>query len=89
MSLDNGQLVGTVTSSQQNSTTNVNIGRRAGATGFEFAGRIDDVRIADHALTQAQIQTDMATPLGGTTPPSDTTLPNVSLTPPASIWPVR
>ena len=49
-------------------------------------GRIDDVRIADHALTQAQIQTDMATPLGGTTPPpSDTTLPNVSLTPPASI----
>ena len=67
--LDNGQLVGTVTSSQQNSTANVDIGRRAGATGFEFAGRIDDVRIADHALTQAQIQTDMATPLGGTTPP--------------------
>ena len=84
--LDNGQLVGTVTSSQQNSTANVDIGRRAGATGFEFAGRIDDVRIADHALTQAQIQTDMATPLGGTTPPpSDTTSPNVSLTPPASI----
>ena len=35
--LDNGQLVGTVTSSQQNSTANVDIGRRAGATGFEFA----------------------------------------------------
>jgi glucose/arabinose dehydrogenase/chitodextrinase len=84
--LDNGQLVGTVTSSQQNSTANVNIGGRPGTTFFDFPGRIDDVRIADHALTQTQIQTDMATPLGGTTPPpSDTTLPNVSLTPPASI----
>ena len=83
--LDDGQLIGTVTSSQQNSTANVNIGRRAGSTGFDFPGRIDDVRIADHALTQAQIQTDMATPLGGTTAPSDTTLPTVSLTPPASI----
>ena len=62
------------------------IGRHAGSTGFEFAGRIDEVRIADHALTQPQIQTDMATPLGGTTqPPADTTSPTVSLTPPASI----
>lgn len=77
--LDDGQLLGTVTSSQQNSTANVNIGRRASGSGFEFPGRIDDVRIADHALTQAQIQTDMATPLGGATP--DTTLPIVSLTP--------
>lgn len=84
--LDDGQLVGTVTSSQQNSNANVDVGRRAGITGFEFAGRVDDVRIADHALTQTQIQTDMATPLGGTTPPPpDTTLPNVSLTPPAPI----
>ena len=63
--LDNGVLQGTVTVSQQNSTANVNIGRRAGSTGFEFTGRIDDVRIADHALTQEQIQTDMVTPLGG------------------------
>lgn len=84
--LDNGQLTGTVSSSQQNSTANVNIGRRAGNTGFEFSGRIDDVRIADHALTQAQIQTDMTTPLGGTTPPPpDTTPPTVGVTPPASI----
>ena len=84
--LDNGVLQGTVTATQQNSTANVNIGRRPGASGFEFVGRIDDVRIADHALTQAQIQTDMVTPLGGTTPPpSDTTLPTVSLAPPASI----
>jgi glucose/arabinose dehydrogenase/chitodextrinase len=83
--LDDGQLLGTVTSSQQNSTANVNIGRRASGSGFEFPGRIDDVRIADHALTQAQIQTDMATPLVGTTLPPDTTLPNVSLTQPATI----
>ena len=54
-----------------------------GQYGFEFPGRIDDVRIADHALTQAQIQTDMATPLAAA--PSDTTPPTVSLTPPASI----
>src|SRR5215475_7468896 len=84
--LDNGQLQGTVTGSQQNSTANVNIGRRATGTGFDFPGRIDDVRIADHALTQSQIQTDMVTPLGGTTPPpADTTRPNVSLTPPPTI----
>lgn len=83
--LDDGQLVGSVTSSQQNSTANVNIGRRSSNTGFEFAGRIDDVRIADHALTQTQIQTDMATPLVGTAPPPDTTSPNVSLTPPSPI----
>lgn len=83
--LDNGQLLGTVTNSQQNSTANVNIGRRAGATGYEFPGRIDDVRIADHALTQDQVATDMVTSLGGTAPPSDTTPPSVSLTPPAAI----
>ena len=69
--LDNGTLVGTVTASQQNSTANVNIGRRPGASGYEFAGRIDDVRIADHALTQSQIQTDMVTTLG-----TDTTAPS-------------
>jgi hypothetical protein len=49
--LDDGVLQGTVTASQQNSTANVTIGRRAGATGYEFAGRLDDVRIYDRALT--------------------------------------
>jgi glucose/arabinose dehydrogenase/chitodextrinase len=81
--LDNGQLVGTVTNSQRDSTANVNIGRRSGNSGFEFPGRIDDVRIADHALTQDQIQTDMATPLAA--PGADTTPPTVSLTSPATI----
>ena len=59
--LDNGVLLGTVTASQQNSTANVTIGRRAGSTGFEFSGRIDDVRIYNRPLTVAEIQTDMIT----------------------------
>ena len=43
-----------------------------------FAGRIDDVRIYNRALTLAQIQTDMNTPVGST-PPSDTTAPVVAI----------
>ena len=43
--------VGTVTSTQQNSTANVNIGRRPTGNGFNFNGRIDDVRIYGRALT--------------------------------------
>jgi glucose/arabinose dehydrogenase/PKD repeat protein len=82
--LDNGVLQGTVTSSQQNSTANVTIGRRAGVTGYEFIGRIDDVRIADHALTQDQIQTDMVTPLAGAAPGPDTIAPTVALTAPTA-----
>ena len=62
--LDDGALQGTVTGTQQNSTGNVNIGQRPGFAGFNFAGRIDDVRIYDRALTQAQILADMNTPLG-------------------------
>src|SRR6202022_4176178 len=62
--LDDGQLVGTVTATQQSSSLDVEIGQRPGSPGvFQFNGRIDDVRIADHAITQSQIQTDMATPL--------------------------
>ena len=62
--LDDGQLVGTVTATQQTSALDVEIGQRPGNPGvYQFNGRIDDVRIADHAITQSQIQTDMATPL--------------------------
>ena len=61
--LDNGLLKGTVTSSQQNSTQNVTIGRRSGSTGSEFAGRIDDVRIYSRALTKEEITNDMITGL--------------------------
>jgi len=41
-----------------------------------FAGGIDEVRIYNRALTQAEIQSDMATPVGGTPPPPDTTAPS-------------
>lgn len=34
-----------------------------------FAGRIDEVRIYDRALTQTEIQVDMATAVGNSTPP--------------------
>ena len=38
-----------------------------------FQGRIDEIRIYNRALTQAEIQTDMNTPIGGA--PPDTTAP--------------
>ncbi len=40
-----------------------------------FAGLIDDVRIYNNALTAAQIQTDMNTPVSATQTPPDTTPP--------------
>jgi hypothetical protein len=61
--LDDGTLVGTVTATQQNSSANVNIGRRPTGSTFNFNGRIDDVRIYNRALTPAEIQTDMNTPV--------------------------
>jgi hypothetical protein len=45
-----------------------------------FAGRIDEVRIYQRALSAAEIQADMQTPIG----PADTTPPAVSLTAPAA-----
>jgi hypothetical protein len=62
--LDDATLVGTVTSTQRNSTANVNIGRRPTGNNFNFNGRIDDVRIYGRALSQAEIQADMNTPVG-------------------------
>ena len=62
--LDDGQLVGAVTATQQASGLDAEIGQRPGNPGqFAFNGRIDDVRIADHAIAQSQIQADMATPV--------------------------
>ena len=61
--LDNGELVGTVTATQQNSPQNVLVGQRPGQSGFGFNGRIDDVRIYGRALTPAEIQADMITPV--------------------------
>jgi chitodextrinase len=80
--LDNGTLLGTVTTSQQNSSQNVYIGQRPSLGGYGFNGRVDDVRIYARALTPAEIQADMDTPLGpgGSTDP---TPPTVSITAPA------
>ena len=61
--LDNGVLRGTVPASQVNSAVNVNIGRRS--DGFYFNGVIDEVRIYNRALTAAEIQADMNTPIPG------------------------
>ena len=46
-----------------------------GIWGEFFAGKLDDVRIYDQALTAAQIQTDMNSPVG-TPAPVDTTPPS-------------
>ena len=81
--LDDATLVGTVTSTQRNSTANVNIGRRPTGNGFNFNGRLDDVRIYGRALTLAEIQADMNTPVAGAAG-SDTQAPSVSVTSPAS-----
>ena len=62
--LDDGTLLGTVTSTQRNSSANVNIGRRPTGNTFNTNGRIDDVRIYSRALTQAEIQADMNAPVG-------------------------
>jgi hypothetical protein len=59
--LDNGILNGAIPAAQFNQAVNVNIGRRTG--GFYFNGLIDEVRIYNRALSSAEIQTDMNTPL--------------------------
>jgi hypothetical protein len=59
--LDNGVLTGTVPASQANSSAGVNIGRRSG--GYYFNGVIDEVRIYNRALSAAEIQSDMRTPI--------------------------
>ena len=75
---DNGVLIGTVPASQINSAVNVNIGRRNG--GYYFNGVIDEVRIYNRALSQAEIQVDMNTPIGGL-PPPPTPTPTATPTP--------
>ena len=79
--LDNGVLRGTIPGAQVVPNINVNIGRRTG--GFYFGGVIDEVHVYSRALSQAEIQTDMNTPLGTGGPP-DTTPPTVSITSPAA-----
>lgn len=79
--LNNGVLIGTIPASQTNASVNVNIGRRT--NGYYFQGTIDDVRIYNRALTVAEIQSDMTTPVGGS-PIPDSVAPTVSLISPVS-----
>lgn len=63
--LDDGPLVGAVPASQYDPVLSASLGRRVG--GYYFGGLIDEARIYNRALSQAEIQTDMLTPLSGTT----------------------
>jgi len=73
-----------VTGSMATSTAALRIGGDS-VWGEYFAGLIDEVRVYNRALSQSEIQTDMATPIGsGGTAPPDTTPPSVSVTSPAN-----
>ncbi|TME31075.1 MAG: DUF1929 domain-containing protein [Chloroflexi bacterium] len=78
--LDNGTLRGTIPTSQYNNAgENVVIGRRTG--GYYFPGTIDELRLYNRALSQAEIQTDMNTaiaPTPDTQPPSAPTQLNAT-----------
>ena len=57
--LDNGVLLGTVPSAQFDPNLSVSIGKRN--TGYYFDGTIDEVKVYNRALSQAEIQGDMNT----------------------------
>ena len=57
--MDNGALVGSVTSAQHSSRGPVYLGTRSDFKGFGFAGSIREARIYSFALTNAQITADM------------------------------
>ena len=80
----NGNLDRTTSASCKVTNTNsrpILIGSN-GANSETMNGLIDDVRIYDRVLSGTEIQTDMATPLGGAGPP-DTTPPTVVIATPA------
>jgi len=73
--LDNGTQLGTVASSQRSSLLDVLIGQRADwTTVYGFNGTLDEVRIYDRALSQAEIQADMNAPIAPPAP--DATAPS-------------
>jgi hypothetical protein len=72
----------TLDGSLQTSTSALRIGGNS-IWGEYFTGLIDEVRIYNRALTAAEIQTDMNTPIGAA-PPVDTTAPTVSMTAPSA-----
>jgi hypothetical protein len=81
----NGALAGSqaVTGALETNGNAIRIGANTYA-GESFQGHIDEVRIYNRALSQAEIQTDMNTPLGGGGGSPDTTPPTVAITSPTS-----
>lgn len=80
--LDNGPLVGTVSATQQNAAgTTALLGQRPSG-GYNFIGRLDNVRLYGRALSTSELQSDMNRALG-TSSSGDTTPPTVSITAPA------
>jgi hypothetical protein len=57
--LDNGFLLGSVTSVQRSSPATVYAGIRPNSPGTNFAGLLNGIRIYSFALTQSQIEADM------------------------------
>lgn len=66
--LDNGFLLGPVTSVQKSSRSNVYVGRRSDSDQDNFVGDIADVRIYSLPLTQAEIAADMSGSAPGLAP---------------------
>lgn len=80
--LNDGTQLGIPNASQTNGSLEAQIGQRPGYTGnFNFTGRIDDVRIYNRALTLAEIQTDMNTPVAAGTIPAGAILLSVTSNP--------
>ncbi len=77
----NGQLAGSLaaTGAIATSTNPLSIGSDS-LYGQYFQGLIDEVRVYNTALTQAQMQTDMNTPVSAPSPPSNLTATVVSTT---------
>jgi hypothetical protein len=58
---DNGCLMGTVSNHQQASGRHVFLGRRAGSSGFEFTGSIDEAQIQSRPLRSSEIEAEVGT----------------------------
>lgn len=62
--LDNGTLIGAIPAVQVDSGQPAFIGQRV--NGYNFNGLIDEVRVYDRALTEAEIEADMQSAIGDT-----------------------
>ncbi len=77
--LDNGVLAGAVPGAQVTPAINPTIGRRSG--GYYFKGIIDNLRVYTRALSAAEVQSDMTTPISSGNAGAMPTLTSVHCTP--------